>query len=119
MAGKVIWKATVKANCNRDRVSSCAFIESPCVACDEWTVEEQISAVFPSFAGLLDAHVLLSEIESLTETLAGHAGEISLQQVACHFPSLPIAGLASSSGKWERREACACAGRWWGIRGPS
>src|SRR5437763_16755433 len=28
---------------------------------------------FPSFAGLLDAHVLLSEIESLTETLAGHA----------------------------------------------
>src|SRR5207302_9844874 len=94
MAGKVIWKATVKANCNRDRVSSCAFIESPCVACDEWTVEEQISAVFPSFAGLLDAHVLLSEIESLTETLAGHAGEVSVQEMACHFPSLPIAGLA-------------------------
>src|SRR5438067_1851652 len=73
MAGKVIWKATVKANCNRDRVRSCAFIESPCVVCDEWTVEEQSSAVFPSLAGLLDAHVLLSEIESLTETLAGHA----------------------------------------------
>jgi hypothetical protein len=62
---------------------------------DDWTVEEQSSAVFPSFAGLLDAHVLLSEIESLTETLAGHAGEVSVQQVACHFLSLPIAGLAS------------------------
>src|SRR5947208_240106 len=102
MAGKVIWKATVKANCNRDRVRSCAFIESPCVVCDEWTVEEQSSAVFPSFAGLLDAHVLLSEIESLTETLAGHAGEVSVQQVACHFLSLPIAGLALV-GRAERR----------------
>src|SRR5437016_1705631 len=40
-------------------------------------------------------------LRPITMSILGGAREISLHQMACHFPSLPISGLSLSSDKYQ------------------